>query len=30
LLRFLEAPDDPARVGSEELVFWADVLGVLQ
>ena len=30
LLRFLEAPDDPARVDSEELVFWADVLGVLQ
>ncbi len=30
LLRFLEAPDDPARVGSEELVFWADVLGVVQ
>jgi len=30
LLRFLEAPDDPARVGEEELVFWADVLGVLQ
>lgn len=29
LLRFLEAPDDPARVGGEELVFWADVLGVL-
>ena len=30
ILRFLEAPDDPARVGSEELVFWADVLGVVQ
>lgn len=30
LLRFLEAPDDPARVGQEELVFWADVLGVVQ
>jgi len=30
LLRFLEVPDDPVRVGSEELVFWADVLGVLQ
>jgi hypothetical protein len=30
LLRFLEAPDDPARVGQEELVFWADVLGVIQ
>lgn len=30
LLRILEAPDDPARVGGEELVFWADVLGVLQ
>ncbi|MDO9459075.1 MAG: hypothetical protein Q7N95_03015 [Alphaproteobacteria bacterium] len=30
LLRFLESPDDPARVGEEELVFWADVLGVVQ
>ncbi|HAK62417.1 MAG: hypothetical protein ACOY17_01570 [Pseudomonadota bacterium] len=30
LLRILEAPDDPAREGGEELVFWADVLGVLQ
>ncbi len=30
LLRFLEVPDDPARVGEEELVFWADVLGVVQ
>ncbi|MFZ5932286.1 MAG: hypothetical protein ACOY15_13870 [Pseudomonadota bacterium] len=30
LLRFLETPDDPARAGSEELVFWADVLGVVQ
>ena len=30
VLRFLEAPGDPARVGQEELVFWADVLGVVQ
>ena len=30
LLRFLEAPDNPGRVGTEELVFWADVLGVLE
>lgn len=29
LLRFLET-DDPARLGAEELVFWADVLGVVQ
>lgn len=30
LLRYLDAPDDPARIGEEELVFWADVLGVVQ
>lgn len=30
LLRILEAPDEPARQGEEELVFWADVLGVLR
>jgi hypothetical protein len=30
LLRFLEAPDEPERMGTEELVFWADVLGVLE
>jgi hypothetical protein len=30
LLRFLEAPDEPERVGTEELVFWADVLGVIE
>lgn len=30
LLRFLEAGNDPARVGGEELIFWADVLGVVQ
>jgi len=30
LLRILEAPDDPTREGEEELVFWADVLGVLR
>lgn len=30
LLRFLEAENDPARVGEEELIFWADVLGVVQ
>ncbi|MCK9993714.1 MAG: hypothetical protein Dbin4_02234 [Alphaproteobacteria bacterium] len=30
LLRFLEAENDPSRVGGEELIFWADVLGVIQ
>ncbi|MEQ1889682.1 MAG: hypothetical protein ABL951_10970 [Alphaproteobacteria bacterium] len=30
VLRILEAPDDAARVGEEELVFWADVLGVIE
>lgn len=30
LLRYTDVPDDPARQGEEELVFWADVLGVVQ
>jgi hypothetical protein len=28
LLRYLEVPDEPELVGEEELVFWAEVLGV--
>lgn len=30
LLRYLDSPDDPGRIGEEELIFWADVLGVVQ
>ncbi|MBV1906013.1 MAG: hypothetical protein KUG75_08040 [Pseudomonadales bacterium] len=29
LLRYTESPDDPDLVGEEDLIFWADVLGVL-
>lgn len=30
LLRYTDVPEDPSRVGEEELIFWADVLGVVQ
>ena len=30
LLRYTDAPDDQELVGEEDLVFWADVLGVLE
>lgn len=29
LVRYLEAPDDPSRVGSEDMVFAEDVLGTV-
>ena len=29
LLRYLDAPDEPGLVGGEDLIFWADVLGVI-
>ncbi|MBV1878468.1 MAG: hypothetical protein KUG79_12555 [Pseudomonadales bacterium] len=29
LLNILEAPNDPDYVGEEDLIFWADVLGVI-
>ncbi len=30
LLRIMEAPDEPAAVGETELIFWADILGVVE
>ena len=30
LLRYIDAPDEPELLGEEDLVFWADVLGVLE
>ncbi|MFT5394372.1 MAG: hypothetical protein ACI8PT_004583 [Gammaproteobacteria bacterium] len=27
LLKFIEVPEEPALEGTEELVFWADVVG---
>ncbi len=29
LVRYLEVPDDPARIGSEDMVFAEDVLGTV-
>lgn len=30
LLRYLVAPDDPAVIGQQELIFWADILAVVE
>ncbi|GEM_PF-957843 len=30
LLRILEAPDEPGAEGEEELVFWADIAGIIE
>lgn len=27
LCRFLKSPDDPSRVGSQEMILWSDIAG---
>jgi len=30
LLRYLDAPDEPALIGETDLVFWADILEIVE